>query len=78
MEVELKSITKDDEPFLYEVYSSSRRKEIDSWGWSAEQIQHFLEMQWCAQQTSYSHIDNNFHMQAIVLLLQMSNMLGDC
>lgn len=45
MEVELKSITKDDEPFLYEVYASSRRKEIDSWGWSAEQIQRFLEMQ---------------------------------
>ncbi|WDU79740.1 GNAT family N-acetyltransferase [Lysinibacillus sp. G01H] len=53
MKVELKSITKDDEPFLYEVYASSRRKEIDSWGWSAEQIQRFLEMQWCAQQTSY-------------------------
>jgi len=53
MKVELKSTTKDDEPFLYEVYASSRRKEIDSWGWSAEQIQHFLEMQWCAQQTSY-------------------------
>ena len=53
MRVELKPITKDDEPFLYEVYVSTRRKEIDSWGWSAEQIQHFLEMQWCAQQTSY-------------------------
>ena len=45
MEVELKSIKKDDEPFLYEVCASSRRKEIDSWGWSAEQIQRFLEMQ---------------------------------
>jgi len=53
MRVELKPITKDDEPFLYEVYVSTRRKEIDSWGWSVEQIQHFLEMQWCAQQTSY-------------------------
>lgn len=53
MKVELKSITKDDEQFLYEVYASSRRKEIDSWRWSAEKIQRFFEVQWCAQQTSY-------------------------
>lgn len=53
MRVELKTITKDDESFLYEVYSSTRRKELDSWGWSVEQMQHFLEMQWCAQQISY-------------------------
>ncbi|AVK82231.1 N-acetyltransferase [Lysinibacillus sp. B2A1] len=53
MRVELKPITKDDDSFLYEVYVSTRRKEIDLWGWSAEQTQHFLEMQWYAQQVSY-------------------------
>lgn len=37
MKIELKSITKEDEAFLFEIYASTRNQEIDSWGWSAEQ-----------------------------------------
>jgi len=75
MKVELKSITKDDEPFLYEVYASSRRKEIDYGDGLLKKYSAFLK---CSGAHSKPHIDNNFHTQAIVLLLQMSNMLEDC
>jgi len=54
MKIELKSITKEDEAFLYEIYASTRNQEVDSWGWSAEQKGLFLEMQWRAQQASYN------------------------
>jgi len=54
MKIELKSITKEAEAFLYEIYASTRNQEIDSWGWSAEQKALFLEMQWRAQQASYN------------------------
>jgi len=54
MTIELKAITNADEPFLYEVYSSTRKQEVDLWGWSVEQKQIFLTMQWRAQQASYN------------------------
>jgi len=54
MKIELKSITKEDEAFLYEIYASTRNQEVDSRGWSAEQKGLFLEMQWRAQQASYN------------------------
>ncbi|MGE7988439.1 GNAT family N-acetyltransferase [Lysinibacillus fusiformis] len=54
MKIDLKSITKEDEAFLYEIYASTRKQEVDSWGWSAEQKALFLEMQWRAQQASYN------------------------
>lgn len=54
MKIELKSITKEDEAFLYEIYASTRNQEVDLWGWSAEQKALFLEMQWRAQQASYN------------------------
>ncbi|MFJ7408879.1 MULTISPECIES: GNAT family N-acetyltransferase [unclassified Lysinibacillus] len=53
MKIKLKSITKEDEAFLYEIYTSTRNQEVDSWGWSAEQKEDFLAMQWSAQQASY-------------------------
>ena len=53
MKIKLKSITKEDEAFLYEIFASTRHQEVDSWGWSAEQKGLFLEMQWRAQQASY-------------------------
>ncbi len=53
MRIDLKAITNADEAFLYEVYISTRNQEVDSWGWSVEQKQIFLEMQWRAQHASY-------------------------
>lgn len=54
MIIELKATTNADEPFLYEVYSSTRKQEVDLWGWSDEQKAIFLTMQWRAQQASYN------------------------
>lgn len=53
MKCELKKIVGEDEPFLFEVYASTRKQEIDSWGWSSEQKELFLSLQWRAQQASY-------------------------
>ncbi|MGE7843727.1 GNAT family N-acetyltransferase [Lysinibacillus sp. NPDC093712] len=53
MRIDLKAITNADEAFLFEVYSSTRNQEVDAWGWSVEQKQIFLEMQWRAQHASY-------------------------
>ena len=52
--IELKAITKADEAFLYEVYRSTKKQEVDLWGWSVEQTQTFLMMQWRAQRASYN------------------------
>ncbi|QPQ33564.1 MULTISPECIES: GNAT family N-acetyltransferase [unclassified Lysinibacillus] len=54
MKIKLKSITKEDEVFLYEIFASTRHQEVDSWGWSVEQRADFLAMQWRAQQVSYN------------------------
>ena len=54
MKSELKSIVKADEPFLFQVYISTRQQEAESWGWSSEQIESFLSMQWQAQRLYYS------------------------
>jgi GNAT superfamily N-acetyltransferase len=43
-----------DEPFLFELYTSTRAAELQSFGWD-EAMQHtFLTMQWTAQQRSYA------------------------
>lgn len=54
MKCELRMKVKEDDSFLFEVYASTRQKEVESWGWQSEQINIFLSMQWQAQQSSYS------------------------
>lgn len=54
MKCELEPVVKADEPFLFQVYISTRQQEIESWGWSSEQIESFLSMQWQAQKLYYS------------------------
>ncbi len=44
----------EDESFLYEVYASSRMKEVGAWGWGPGQIDHFLRMQYQFQQKTYA------------------------
>ena len=44
----------DDEPFLYELYASTRRAEVSSWGWSPQQEDAFLRMQFEAQARAYA------------------------
>jgi GNAT superfamily N-acetyltransferase len=42
-----------DEPFLYELYCSTRKEEMDAWGWDAPQRDAFLRLQYRAQQQHY-------------------------
>lgn len=42
-----------DAPFLYSLYVSTRRHEVQSWGWADAQVTEFLGMQWKLQQRSY-------------------------
>jgi len=46
--------TADDEPFLYQVYASTRVDEMAAWGWSELQLDAFLRMQFSMQQRSYA------------------------
>ena len=53
MLLSLRSATPDDEEFLCELYSSSRREELASWGWDAAQRDAFLTLQFNAQQAHF-------------------------
>ena len=53
MSLSLRPATPDDEAFLCELYSSSRREELASWGWDAAQRDSFLTMQFNAQQAHF-------------------------
>ncbi|HIW32914.1 MAG TPA: GNAT family N-acetyltransferase [Candidatus Paenibacillus intestinavium] len=42
-----------DEPFMYEVYASTREEEMKAWGWGSQEQAAFLRMQYDAQCRSY-------------------------
>ncbi|WP_191797991.1 GNAT family N-acetyltransferase [Paenibacillus gallinarum] len=44
----------EDWPFLFQVYIDTRKSEVTSWGWSEDQVEMFLRMQFDAQTRSYS------------------------
>lgn len=43
-----------DESFLFQVYASTRKDEVSSWGWDQGQQDAFLKMQFMARQQSYA------------------------
>ena len=54
----LREATPDDEPFLLEVYASTRVDELAGFGWSNDQIQAFIRMQFLARERSYPRVDS--------------------
>ncbi|MBD8499462.1 GNAT family N-acetyltransferase [Paenibacillus arenosi] len=52
--MQYRSACSEDEPFLFELYADSRRKEILAWEWDEMTRDAFLQMQWKAQQHSYA------------------------
>ncbi|MGE5396788.1 MAG: GNAT family N-acetyltransferase [Chitinophagales bacterium] len=52
-----------DNQFFFVVYASSRAEEMAAWGWSQEEQQKFLHMQYQCQQRSYqmqySHLESS-------------------
>ena len=51
--VTLRRMREEDEPFLFQVYASTRLEELAQVGWSEQQKQSFLEMQFHAQRRYY-------------------------
>lgn len=71
----LRPVEPQDETFLFELYMSVRQEEVKSWGWTSTQIEHFLHMQWMAQQSSYKMQFPNAHRTVI---LYENESVGQC
>lgn len=52
--VELSQALPEHDSFLFGLYASTRRAELQAWGWDELMQQQFLQMQWTAQQRSYA------------------------
>ena len=48
--IALRPEVRQDEPFNFELYASTRKEEMDAWGWPAEMQSAFLQMQFKAYQ----------------------------
>ncbi|XID90254.1 GNAT family N-acetyltransferase [Paenibacillaceae bacterium WGS1546] len=64
-----------DEMLLRNLYASARQEEVSGWGWTPEQTDAFLHMQWNAQRSSYMAQFPNA-VQSIVLQAQQP--VGQC
>lgn len=49
-DITLRPETKQDAPFRFELYATTRREELEAWGWPEPMRQSFLQMQFKAQQ----------------------------
>ena len=58
MELNLRPATPEDEPFLLEVYASTRIDELAGIGWSDDQKQAFIKMQFLARERTYPRVDD--------------------
>jgi ribosomal protein S18 acetylase RimI-like enzyme len=68
-----------DEPFLFELYASTRQEEMATWGWDAAQRQAFLSMQFKAQQWQHQSCSMNAIHQIILRAgLPVGRILTDC
>lgn len=54
----LRTATPDDEPFLFEVYASTRIEELEGLGWNDDQKRTFIRMQFNARERCYPRSDN--------------------
>ena len=58
MQLNLRPATPDDEPFLLEVYASTRIDELAGLGWNDDQKQAFIKIQFLARERSYPRVDD--------------------
>ena len=50
----LRRVCEEDEPFLFDLYASTRSGETAAWNWPATQVAVFLKLQFAAQRASYA------------------------
>jgi GNAT superfamily N-acetyltransferase len=58
LDLSLREATPADEPFLLEVYASTRLEELEPFGWDDNQKQAFIKMQFMARERTYPRADN--------------------
>ena len=56
--LDLRQVTPEDEPFLFEVYVSTRIEELAGVGWDDAQKQAFFRMQFVARERSHPPVDD--------------------
>ena len=54
----LRDATPEDEPFLFEVYASTRIEELEGLGWNEDQKRAFIKMQFVARERTYPRVDD--------------------
>jgi GNAT superfamily N-acetyltransferase len=54
----LREATPEDEPFLLEVYTSTRIRELEGLGWSDDQKRTFIKMQFMTRERTYPSVDS--------------------
>ena len=54
----MREATSADETFLFEVYASTRREELEGLGWDENQKHAFIKMQFIARERTYPKVDN--------------------
>ena len=57
-QLSLREATPDDEPFLLELYASTRLEELQPFGWDDNQKQAFIKMQFAVRERSYAGGEN--------------------
>lgn len=57
-QIDLREATAEDEPFLLEVYASTRLEELAGLGWDDNQKQAFIKMQFTARERTYPQAGN--------------------
>lgn len=63
--IESRKANERDEPFVYDVYTSSRVVEISAWGWKEDENTDFLKMQFEMRQKSYELMYPNLESRII-------------
>jgi ribosomal protein S18 acetylase RimI-like enzyme len=58
LNISLREVTPADEPFLFEVYASTRLEELAGLDWDDNQKQAFIKMQFLARERTYPRVDN--------------------
>jgi ribosomal protein S18 acetylase RimI-like enzyme len=58
LDLSLREVTPDDEPFLFEVYASTRMDELQETGWSDEQKLAFIRMQFLVRERTHQRADD--------------------
>jgi GNAT superfamily N-acetyltransferase len=58
LDLSLREATPADEPFLLEVYASTRLEELEPFGWDDNQKQAFIKMQFMARERTYPRADS--------------------